>query len=178
MGDEINSKMSQLPCSGGTLLMYFLHGPSDGPRGIQPQLPTVVNSSLTHLCWLFFLPCLLLYLGGSSPLETEQRPREGDSKMVQAVAPPQPWGTSPWLLPRGSGAYQEGDASPASTCWTGISGERVWAFVAFQASQRILMLHHSGFSVAVICCITNISFSNLWGRGVQRKFPRNGILNS
>lgn len=45
MGDEINSKMSQLPCSGGTLLMYFLYGPSDGPRGIQPQLPTVVNSS-------------------------------------------------------------------------------------------------------------------------------------
>lgn len=67
--------------------------------------------------WARLYPtCLLLYLGGSSPLETEQRPREGDSKMVQAVAPPQPWGTSPWLLPRGSGAYQEGDASPASTC--------------------------------------------------------------
>lgn len=49
MGDGINGKMSQLPSSGGTLLMYFLHGPSDGPSGIAPQLPTVVSSSLAFV---------------------------------------------------------------------------------------------------------------------------------
>lgn len=55
-GGWVTGKVPQPPSSGGTLLLCFLPSASR----TAPQLPTVLTSSLVHLCCPFSLPCLIL----------------------------------------------------------------------------------------------------------------------